>query len=249
MSDTITISAEFREDAGKGASRRLRHTGKIPAVLYGGDKDPVALTLVHQEILHNSENEAFYSSILQIEVPGDKKQQAVVRDMQRHPFKQQILHLDFMRVSATEVLKISVPLHFIGEDESPAGKTSGVVIQHQITDVEITALPADLPEYLEVDLSRLEAGAAVMLTDIQTPDGVEIPLLVTAEDAEIMVANAIHISESQGTGAAAAAEAEALAAAELEAGIVPVVEEGEEEEVAEEGEAEEAAEKEGDSEE
>jgi len=249
MSDTITISAEFREDAGKGASRRLRHTGKIPAVLYGGDKDPVALTLVHQEILHNSENEAFYSSILQIEVPGDKKQQVVVRDMQRHPFKHQILHLDFMRVSATEVLKISVPLHFIGEDESPAGKTSGVVIQHQITDVEITALPADLPEYLEVDLSRLEAGAAVMLTDIQTPDGVEIPLLVTAEDAEIMVANAIHISESQGTGAAAAAEAEALAAAELEAGIVPVVEEGEEEEVAEEGEAEEAAEKEGDSEE
>jgi len=124
-----------------------------------------------------------------------------------------------------------------------------VVIQHQITDVEITALPADLPEYLEVDLSRLEAGAAVMLTDIQTPDGVEIPLLVTAEDAEIMVANAIHISESQGTGAAAAAEAEALAEAELEAGIVPVVEEGEEEEVAEEGEAEEAAEKEGDSEE
>ncbi len=249
MSDTITISAEFREDAGKGASRRLRHSGKIPAVLYGGDKDPVALSLVHQEILRNSENEAFYSSILQIEVPGDKKQQAVVRDMQRHPFKQQILHLDFMRVSATEVLKISVPLHFIGEDESPAGKTSGVVIQHQITDVEITALPADLPEYLEVDLSRLEAGAAVMLTDIQTPDGVEIPLLVTAEDAEIMVANAIHISESQGTGAAAAAEAEALAAAELEAGIVPVVEEGEEEEVAEEGEAEDAAEKEGDTEE
>ena len=249
MSDTITISAEFREDAGKGASRRLRHSGKIPAVLYGGDKDPVALSLVHQEILHNSESEAFYSSILQIEVPGDKKQQVVVRDMQRHPFKHQIMHLDFMRVSATEVLKISVPLHFIGEDESPAGKTSGVVIQHQITDVEITALPADLPEYLEVDLSSLEAGAAVMLTDIETPDGVEIPLLVTAEDAEIMVANAIHISESQGTGAAAAAEAEALAEAELEAGIVPVVEEGEEEEVAEEGEAEDAAENEGDTEE
>ena len=241
MSETITISAEIREGAGKGASRRLRHSGKIPAVLYGGGKEPVALTLVHQEILHNSENESFYSSVLQIELANDKNQQVVVRDMQRHPFRHQIMHLDFMRVSETELLRISVPLHFIGENESPAGRTSGVVIQHQITDVEITALPRDLPEYLEVDLSELEAGDSVMLADIKTPEGVEIPQLALAEDAEIMVANAIHISESQGTGAAAAAEAEALAEAELEVGIEPPIEEVEIEEVPTEGEAGDAA--------
>ncbi len=245
MSDTITISAEIRQGVGKGASRRLRHSGKIPAVLYGGDKDPVALTLVHQEILHNSVNETFYSSVLQIEVADDKKQQVVIRAMQRHPFKQQIMHLDFMRVSATEVLKILVPIHFIGELESPAGRTSGVVIQHQITDVEITALPRDLPEYLEVDLSELEAGEAVMLADIKTPQGVEIPQLAQAEDSEIMVANAIHISESQGTGAAAAAEA--LAEAELEVGIEPLIEEVDTEEEAVEGDAADDAVIEGDS--
>jgi large subunit ribosomal protein L25 len=238
MSDTNTITAELREDVGKGASRRLRQDGKIPAVLYGGDKDPVALTLSHKDIQHETESESFYSSIMDISVENGGTQQVVVRDMQRHPYKQQILHLDFMRVSQTEVLRISVPFHFVGEEESPAGKTSGVVIQHQMTDVEIAALPKDLPEYLEVDLSRLDAGKSVMLSDIKVPEGVEIPQLALDDTTEIMVANAIHISESQGTGAAAAADAEAQALADLEEGIIPETLE-EEGEVAE-GDAEDA---------
>jgi large subunit ribosomal protein L25 len=242
MSDSNTIAAEIREDVGKGASRRLRHTGKIPAVLYGGNKDPLALTLSHQEILHNAESESFYSSIMDIKVEDVGTQQVVVRDMQRHPFKHQILHLDFMRVSESELLRISVPLHFVGEEESPAGKTSGVVIQHQMTEVEISALPRDLPEYLEVDLSALDSGDAVMLTDIKVPEGVEIPQLMLEEATEIMVANAVHISESQGTGAAAAAEAEAQALADLEAGIIPEAEEDEGEELPLEGEGEAEAE-------
>ena len=230
MANLQTIAAAIRKDVGKGASRRLRQTGKVPAVLYGGDREPVALTVEHKQILHEAELESFYSSILELSVDDGRTQQVVLRDMQRHPFKQQILHLDFMRVSATEVLRISLPLHFVGAEASPAGKASGVVVQHLMNEVEIAALPKDLPEYLEVDLSELAAGGAVMLDEIALPEGVEIPMLATAE-SPVMVANAIHISESQGTGAAAAAEAEALAEAEA-AGL-------EEGEIAEgEGEAE-----------
>ncbi len=236
MSDTHTIHAEIREDVGKGASRRLRHDGKIPAVLYGGDKDPIALTLNHKDILHDTENESFYSSIMDIKIADGRTQQVIVRDMQRHPFKMRIMHLDFMRVSETEVLRISVPLHFIGEEESPAGKTSGVVIQHQVTEVEIAALPKDLPEFLEVDLSMLDAGDSVLLADVTVPEGVEIPQLTMEDAVDVMVANAVHISEDQGTGAAAAADAEAQALADLEAGIVPEAEELEGEEEPLEGE-------------
>jgi len=238
MSESNAIIAEIREDVGKGASRRLRQAGKIPAVLYGGGKDPVALTLKHQDILHSTESESFYSSIQDIQVADGRTQQVIVRDMQRHPFKQLIMHLDFMRVSETEVLRILLPLHFVGEEESPAGKTSGVVIQHQVTEVEVAALPKDLPEFLEVDLSNLETGGSVMLTEVKAPEGVEITQLALSEDAEIMVANAVHISESQGTGAAAAADAEALAEAEFDLGEGEEPVEGEEEDEATEGEAE-----------
>jgi len=220
MSETTTIIAELREDVGKGASRRLRHTGKVPAVIYGGHKDPVSLTVQQGELLHSVENEAFFSSILEIKVGKDRTQQAVVRDMQRHPFKPLIMHIDFMRVSAEEVLKISVPVHFVGEDESPAGKASGVIIQHHMTEIEIAALPKDLPEFLSVDLSEMEAGQSVMLSSIVLPEGVTIPALETEdEDYDATVANAVHVKEDQGTGAAAAAEAEA-AEAEGELGAI-----------------------------
>jgi large subunit ribosomal protein L25 len=228
MSYSNIINAEIREDVGKGASRRLRRGGKVPAVIYGGDRDPVALTLDQDELLHAAEKEAFFSSVLEIQV-GDKiKQQAVVRDMHRHPFKPLIMHIDFMRVSAKEAIRMSVPLHFVGEEESPAGKASGVVIQHQLTDVEISALPKDLPEFIAVDLSRMDAGDAVMLSDIQLPEGVVITAL-EGEAQDAAVANAIYISEDQGTGAAAAAEAEAAAADELAEAGAPAVEEEPEE--------------------
>ena len=238
MSDVKTIIAEIRDDVGKGASRRLRHEGKIPAILYGGEADPVALTLDHDLVMHQSENEAFYASVLDIKV-GKKAQQVVLRDMHRHPFKPIIMHIDFMRVSDEQVIRISVPIHFAGEEESPAAKSTGVIIQHQVTDVEIAALPKDLPEFLTVDLSNMEDGDIVMLSSIVLPEGVTIPALEVSKENDTPVASTSHIKESQGTGAAAAAEAEAAMdeLGEVEEGDEEAVEgeEGEEGEEAAEG--------------
>lgn len=235
MSDKTIVTAELREDVGKGASRRLRRDGKVPAVIYGGHRDPVALTVQQDELLHATESEAFFSSILEIRVGDGRTQQAVVRDMQRHPYKPIVMHIDFMRVSAEEVLRISVPVHFVGEESSPAGKASGVVIQHQMTEVEISALPRDLPEYLSVDLSAMEPGDVVLLSDIVLPEGVTLPALaIEGEEHDATVANAVHVKESQGTGAAAAAEAEAALVDEL--GEIPEDEAAEEAEESEESE-------------
>ena len=218
MADITSITAEMRKDVGKGASRRLRHEGKVPAVIYGGHRDPANLSIGQNELIHLADNESFYSSVLEVKVGKDLTQQVVVRDMHRHPFKPIIMHIDFMRVSAKETIKMSVPIHFVGEDDSPAGKASGVVIQHQVTDVEIEALPKDLPEFLTVDLSELDAGDSVDLSAVQLPEGV----VLTTDDADdIQIANAVHVKESQGTGAAAAEEAEA-ALAEGELGAVEV---------------------------
>ena len=218
MTESNIINAELREDVGKGASRRLRHQGKVPAVIYGGKNKPATLTLEHDLIMHAAEQESFYSSILEIQVADGRKQQVIVRDVHHHPYKPQIMHLDFMRVSAKEFLRMSVPIHYTGEDESEAGKTSGIVIQHLVTEVEISALPANLPEFLAVDLSGLEPGGIVLMTDIQLPEGVELPALAAESDEEIMIANTVHVKESQGTGAAAEAEAEEDA---VDAGEVP----------------------------
>ena len=226
MTDSNIIHAEIREDVGKGASRRLRHQGKIPAVLYGGKTAPAALTLEHDPIRHAAQTESFYSSIMEIQVEDGRKQKVIVRDVHHHPFKPRIMHLDFQRVSAEEILRMSVPIHFTGEDLSTAGKASGVVIQHLVTEIEIAALPANLPEYLDVDLSELEPGDVVMLSDIKLPEGVEITALAGEEQDETMIANTSIIKESQGTGAAAAEEA---AEAELEA-ITEIPETDEEEE-------------------
>ena len=224
MTDSIVIIAEIREDVGKGASRRLRHQGKIPAVIYGGQKDPATLTLEHDSLMHAASNESFYSSILEIRVADGRTQNVVVRDVHHHPFKMQIMHLDFLRVSAEEILKISVPIHYTNEEESDAGKASGVIIQHLVTEIEIAALPANLPEYLPVDLAGLDDGGVVMLSEIKLPEGVEIPALTGEEEDDIMIANTVHVKESQGTGAAAAeeaAEAELEAAAEAVEGETP----------------------------
>lgn len=216
MSIHHTIAAEFREDVGKGASRRLRRQGKVPAIIYGGHRDPVALTLLQNDLMHASDHESFYASIVEIRVGDDLTQQAVVRDMHRHPFKPVIMHIDFMRVSADELLRIAVPIHFVGEEKSPAGKASGVVIQHHMTEVEIEALPKDLPEFLSVDLSAMEVGDSVLLSQIPLPDGVTIPVLESGDGHDTAIANAIHVKESQGSDAdlemAPKVEAEAVVA-------------------------------------
>ena len=231
MTESNVIIAEIREDVGKGASRRLRHQGKIPAVIYGGKKTPATLTLEHDPVMHAAELESFYSSILEIRVADGRKQKVIVRDVHHHPYKRQIMHMDFMRVSAEELLRMSVPIHYTGEAESAAGKASGAIIQHLVTEVEISALPADLPEFLAVDLSGLKPGDVVMLSDIKLPDGVEIPALANEGAEEIMIANTVHIKESQGTGAAAEEEEGAV-----DAGDVPTTSESDADEDSDSGE-------------
>lgn len=205
----FNITAEVRSDLGKGASRRLRHEGKVPAVIYGGEKDPVSLTLDHDDLFHHLENEAFYSHILNIDVAGSKEK-AVLKDLQRHPAKPIILHADFMRVSEKEKLKMAVPLHFINEEQAPGVKKGGIVT-HNITEVEVQCLPKDLPEYLEVDLAGIEIEQILHLTDIKLPAGVELVELLHGEEHNQAVA-AIHKTraskeaEEAGEGAEGASE-------------------------------------------
>ncbi len=231
MTDSNVILAEIREDVGKGASRRLRRQGHIPAVIYGGKKDPATLSIEHGPLMNAASTESFYSSILEIQVADGRTQKVVVRDVHHHPYRPQIMHLDFLRVSAEEILKMSVPIHFVGEDESEAGKISGLIIQHLVNEIEIAALPENLPEYLDVDLSGLEEGGVILLTDIKLPEGVEIPALAGDDVEDVMIANTVHVKESQGTGAAAAEEAaEAALEAVGELGVEAV--EGEDEDEA-----------------
>ncbi len=173
MSSEFVVSAEPRNDQGKGASRRLRRTGKVPAILYGAGKTPVPLTLDHNELLKQLDNEAFYSRILTVDL-GGSKEQAILKDMQRHPAKPFILHIDFMRVSAGEKIRVNVPLHFTGTDVAPGVKIGGGIVTHAVTEVEINCLPRDLPEYINVDLSELELGQSLHLSDIKLPKGVEL---------------------------------------------------------------------------
>jgi len=204
MSKQFKIPAELRTDVGKGASRRLRRAGRVPAVVYGAGPDPATITLDHDSVLHMAETEAFHSSILELRVGDDKRQKVVLRDIQRHPFKPLLTHLDFLRVSDDQLVRIFVPIHFVNEESSPAGKKPGVVISHQTIEVEIDALPKDLPEYLEVDLAELEPGDSVQLSEIKLPEGVTIPALEVSEEADHSIVTALFIRASQGTGEAAA---------------------------------------------
>ena len=180
MSKTIELIADSREDAGKGASRRLRRQGKVPAVLYGAGRPPRALTLDHQTLMHEMENEAFYSSILSIRV-DDKSQPVVIRDVQRHPARRQVLHLDLQRIQEDAELRMIVPIHLLGEELAKGVKQEGGVISRMTSEVEIACLPKDLPEYLELDVSELGMDELLHLSDIKLPDGVQIPALAQGE--------------------------------------------------------------------
>ena len=180
MSKEFDLIAEFREDRGKGASRRLRRLGKVPAVIYGAGRPPRSVSLEHNKVLQQLDNESFYSSILSIKV-GDKDQAAILKDVQRHPSKPEIYHLDLQRIVAGEKIRMQVPLHFLGEDVAPGVKEGGVV-SHLMTEISITCLPEDLPEYLELDISELDMDAMLHLSNVPIPDGVEIPELAQGED-------------------------------------------------------------------
>lgn len=210
MEDFI-VNAEARTAQGKGASRRLRREGKVPAILYGGKGEPLNLQVDANELNHHLLHEAFFSHILTIKHAAGEDQ-AVLKDLQRHPAKAQILHADFQRVVAGQELRMNVPLHFINEGASPAGKQGGVV-EHLATEVEILVLPKDLPEFIEVDLAALEIDHTVHLSDIKLPKGVKLAVLEHGgDDAGVAVAHlpraAVETDDDEAEGEAGEDSAE-----------------------------------------
>ena len=214
MSDAFDLIAEIREDQGKGASRRLRHQGLVPAIIYGAGRPPRALTFDHNKVLQQLDNESFYSSVLNIKV-GENSQAAILKDVQRHPSKAQIMHMDFQRIVEDEEIKMLVPIHFLGEDVAPGVKLGGGKVMHLVNEIEIVCLPRHLPEYIDIDISELELDEMLKMSDLKLPEGVSIPALAQGEEADrpvvaIQVIKEVVIEEEE----------------EIEPGAVPV--EGEE---------------------
>jgi large subunit ribosomal protein L25 len=185
MSNVFEFVAESRGQSGKNSARRVRRAGNVPAILYGGHKDPQMLTINHNEVIKHLEHEAVYSHVLDVTVDG-KTEKAILKGVQRNPAKFQVLHLDFMRVDMSEMLKVHVPLHFINEATSVGTKKGGIAA-HAMTDVEVTCLPSALPEFIEVDLTNLEVGASLHLSDLVLPAGVSIVALTHGADHDLPV--------------------------------------------------------------
>ena len=188
------LEAESRTDMGKGASRRLRRDGKVPAVIYGGDTDPQSISLVHSEILKRLDHEAFYAHILTVNIDG-KPSKAVLRDMQRHPAKPLVMHMDFQRVNENQPIRVHVPLHFMGEDIAPGVKAGGLV-SHELIEVALEVLPKHLPEYIEVDVSAMNVGDSLHLSDLKLPETGSLVELARGEDHDLLV---VSIQARRGT--------------------------------------------------
>ncbi|MEM7283190.1 MAG: 50S ribosomal protein L25/general stress protein Ctc [Pseudomonadota bacterium] len=209
MAAKFELVAEFRDDKGKGASRRLRRTGRVPVIMYGGGREPRSLSVNHEALIHQLENEAFYSSILNVKV-GDEDQDAILKDIQRHPAKRVIMHLDLQRVVAGEKIRVSVPLHFVNEDIAVGVKQEGGTVFHNLTELEISVLPKNLPEYIEVDVAEVELGASLYISDVKLPEGVEIAG-GSPEDQVVSIAR-VKVVEEIEEGAEEAAEGDEPAA-------------------------------------
>jgi len=182
----MKVIATSRSAQGTGASRRLRIAGRVPAIVYGGEATPASIELDHNTLYHALRKEAFHSSILELEVDGKGAEKVLLRDVQMHPFRQLVLHVDFQRISANTKIHVKVPLHFINADLSPAVKMSAAVVSHVLTELDVTCLPGQLPEFIEVDLTTLVAGSSIHLNDITLPEGVsavshENPVVVLAK--------------------------------------------------------------------
>ncbi|MEX2474080.1 50S ribosomal protein L25/general stress protein Ctc [Marinobacter sp.] len=191
MSQEFVIEAFPRGDQGRGASRRLRREErKIPAIVYGGNKEAVSISIWHNELKKALENEAFFSHVLTIELEG-KKESVILKDLQRHPYKPLLSHADFLRVDKDHEIHVNVPLHFLNEETAPAIKLQGGVANHQINEVEVICLPQNLPEFLEVDMATVEMDQVVHLSDLKLPKGVKIASLLQGEDHDLPVV-AIH---------------------------------------------------------
>ncbi len=219
MANAFELTAEFRDDMGKGASRRLRRSGRIPAILYGGGQEPRSITLNEGQLLHNMESEAFYSRVLNIRI-GKQDQDCVLKDVQRHPARRRVLHVDLQRVVAGEEIRMTVPLHFIGEDVAPGVKVGGSVF-HISTEVEITCLPKDLPEYIDVDVSEVELDQALFLSDLVLPEGVRVPQLVQGDEYNRPVVSIRHAKVEAVEEEVPTEEAAEEGAAEVPAGEEP----------------------------
>jgi large subunit ribosomal protein L25 len=225
MAEKFDLIADFREDIGKGASRRLRRQGMIPAIIYGAGRPPRSIAFDHNKVIKQLENESFYSSVLTIKV-GEKSQAVILKDLQRHPAKRQIMHMDFQRIVEDEVIRMTVPIHFLNEDIAVGVKQGGGKVSHLMNDIEVVCLPKDLPEYLEIDIADLELDELRYISDLTLPEGVEIPALAQGEEANrpivsIHIIKEVVIEEEEGIleeGVAAAPEAEAPAEGEAPEG-------------------------------
>ncbi|HEX4376919.1 MAG TPA: 50S ribosomal protein L25/general stress protein Ctc [Steroidobacteraceae bacterium] len=219
MRTTYQIGADSRHDQGKGASRRLRRAGKVPAVIYGGKDQPQNVTLDHQQLLTVIDKEKFYSSIINLNLDS-KPLPAIVRDVQMHPAKNAVVHVDFQRVEENEVLKIHLPIHFKGEAVSPGVKLQGGIVSHLIQDIEVNCLPKDLPDFLELDLSAMNLNDSKHVGDIPLPSGVTIPELAHRNRPVVSV-HSPRVAEPEPEAAAAAEGAAAGPAAGAAAAAAP----------------------------
>ena len=211
MRIAFTFSAEPRGTQGKGASRRLRYAGKVPAILYGGHHEAESLAIDHRKLLIVIEDERFYSSIVQLQI-GERAQPAIVKDVQMHPARNQIVHLDLQRVVESEPIRLHLPIHFKGEAASPGVKTQGGIVSHTMADVEIICLPKDLPEFLELDLSEMNINETKFLGDIPLPAGVTIPHLAH-RNAPVVSIHSPRVAEPEPTAELAAVPTEGAAPA------------------------------------
>ncbi len=189
MKENFVVVAEVRTLHGKGASRRLRREGKVPAIIYGGTESPQPIQVSHNELMKHLKIEAFYSHILSIDIAG-KTEQAVLKDLHRHPVREEVMHMDLQRVLANVLLRMHVPLHFKGAEVAPGVKTGGGVVEHHMVQVEVECLPKDLPEFIEVDLSALELNEAVHLSQLKLPENVTPVELKHGNDASVA---AVHL--------------------------------------------------------
>jgi len=211
---SLELIATKRDDKGKGASRRLRHANKLPAVVYGGNKEPVSITLEQKDVQHKLPNEDFYSQVLTLNIDGEKED-VLLRDIQHHPYKIDVLHMDFARIDALHVVHVHTPLHFVGEENSPGIKQEGAVVSHVLNEVEMECLPKNIPQFIEVDLSEMHLGDIIHLSDLNLPEGVAVLALKQGEEHDTAV---VSMHARKGGGADEEEEEAAVDATEEDSG-------------------------------
>ena len=205
MSKKFELKASIRANAGKGASRRLRRQeDAVPAIIYGGDKAPTQISVDHKKLVHATENEAFFTSILTLDVDG-QKESVIIKDLQRHPAKPRLIHADFQRVQADHLLTVKVPVHVLNETIAVGVKQGGGKVMHILTELEVSCLPKDLPEYIEVDVKDLNVGESLHISDLKLPQGVTSISLSHGESGNLAV---VSIAVMKGSEEAKEGEAE-----------------------------------------